>query len=193
MLYHRGDLAVSRQDPLEVVIAGQAGQGAIFAGIVLAEAAVSAGRFATQTSRTGAAVRSGASEAHVLISETWVDYPYAMSPSVLIAMSQDAVLRHRAAVRPDTIVIFDPEVVSWIDEIPVQKLPVSLSENSSAEQTDIPAGNENMIFLGAFAQAVGIVTVQQLLDVLRRSSKPQSAAEAALVLGAKRAPKLKGA
>jgi 2-oxoglutarate ferredoxin oxidoreductase subunit gamma len=189
MLCHRGDRAVSTPDPLEIVIAGQAGQGAVFAGILLAEAVLSSGKFAVQTSKTGAAVRSGASEAHVLISETWVDYPYVENPSALIALSQESARRYRAAVRPDTIVIFDPEVVSWCPDVPVRQLRVSASK---AAETSPEAPNENMFLLGAFAQATGIVTVQKLVNALRLCLQPQSAAEAALLLGAECASKSRG-
>ncbi len=73
----------------EIRLSGTGGQGLIFAGIILAEAAgIHDGKYVCQTQSYGPEARGGASKAEVVISDREIDYPEAIKPDLLLAMSQ---------------------------------------------------------------------------------------------------------
>lgn len=169
-------------NPIELIIAGVAGQGAVLSGTLAATAAVSAGKFATQTSRTGAAVRHGSSESHVIISETPIDFPYVEHPHFLLALHQFAVDRHGAAVPPTGSILYDPATTSVPETVLCQTVPIPASRE--AERNGMTSGNENFILLGALAALYEPFSLPALLHSLEQVDRLPLGTEACLALGA---------
>ena len=66
----------------EVVLAGLAGQGLVFAGAVLADAAgLHEDKFVSQTAFYGTAARTGPSRSEVVVDDEEIDFPAAARPS----------------------------------------------------------------------------------------------------------------
>ena len=79
----------------EIRICGFGGQGIILAGIILGKSAsLFDGKEAVQTQSYGPEARGGASKCEVVISDTKVDYPKVESPDILVAMSNEALLKY---------------------------------------------------------------------------------------------------
>ncbi len=151
-------------DPLRVIIGGDAGQGAVTAGILAAEAAVRGGRYAVQTAVTGAAVRSGDADAHVIISHSFAAYPYVETPDVLIALSRRAADRHSASVSKTGMVMFDPTLARierrhhW-DMVPIDGI-------FAMQQSNLGKEHLNLFWLGAFAALTDAVSIPHLLEAV---------------------------
>ena len=64
----------------EIRLAGTGGQGAILAGILLAEAAIRDGKNVVQSQSYGPEARGGASRAEVVISDDEIYYPKVIQP-----------------------------------------------------------------------------------------------------------------
>lgn len=96
----------------QVVLGGFGGQGIILAGFILGQAAtIYDGKNATLTQDYGPEARGGACRAQVVISDSQVFYPYIETPSVLVAMSQEAYTKYATGLNSDTPVLVDKELV----------------------------------------------------------------------------------
>ena len=75
---------------VEFILSGSGGQGLLLAGIVLAEAAILDDKNAVQTQSYGPEARGGASKAEVVISDEDIDYPKAIDPDYLLALTAES-------------------------------------------------------------------------------------------------------
>lgn len=150
----------------EVRIAGFGGQGVILAGVILAEAAgVYEDKEVVQTQSYGPEARGGAARAEVIISDERITYIKAVSPDILLALSQPALDRYlsdidrsRALVLVDrTIVNSWPSDVSQFYAIPATRL---------AEEILGKRIVANIVMLGAMAALSDIVALSSLQKAL---------------------------
>ncbi len=74
----------------ETRITGTAGQGSITAAVILAKAAVEDGKYATQTAKYGAAMRTGVSIGDCIIDNEEIDFPKVIKADAIIIQSQEA-------------------------------------------------------------------------------------------------------
>ncbi len=172
------------RDGAQILIAGEAGQGTLFAGQVLAEAATEVGFQVTFTAKTGAAVRSGSAEAHVIVSPEPILYPYIERPDLAIALSADAAAHCALQLAENGLLLFDPVngVPAAVPET-VRLLPVPAED--ALRRAGLPRGNENLLFLGALSECWSRVSMRALQAGLRRTlERPSQPAESALLLGA---------
>lgn len=96
----------------EIRIAGFGGQGVVLAGYVLGKAfALYEGLEAVMTQAYGPEARGGASSSNVVVSDEPIDYPFVLSPELLIALSQEAYTRFRPTLRPGGLLIIDQDIV----------------------------------------------------------------------------------
>ena len=90
------------------MFAGAGGQGIITASIILAEAAaIHEGFNVLQSQVYGPEARGGHSSSHVIISKTEIGYPKVVHPNVLICLTQEALNKFGANVRPGGLLITD--------------------------------------------------------------------------------------
>lgn len=115
----------------EIKISGTGGQGVVLAGIILAEAAGrwKSGQHVVQTVSYGPQVRGGMSSAEVVISKDEIDYPKPIKLDLLIPFTQDAANEGQGIMKPDGIIIQDPDLVQrapegWVAQLPLTKLAV---------------------------------------------------------------------
>lgn len=169
-------------DPLEIIIAGEAGQGAVLAGTLAAAAAATTRSYTSQTSRTGAAVRHGSAEAHVVISKAAIDFPYIEHPYFLLALNQSAVDRHGAAVRQDGAILYDPAETTVREASRCGRIAIPASRETDPK--GIVLKHQNFVLLGALTAFAAPISLQRLLETLRQLDRLLPDAEAAILLGA---------
>lgn len=90
---------------VEFRLSGSGGQGLLLAGIVLAEAAIQDGKNAVQTQSYGPEARGGSSKAEVVISDEDIDYPKAVDPDFLLALTQEAYKTYGPKMRKGLIIV----------------------------------------------------------------------------------------
>jgi len=96
----------------EIRITGFGGQGVILCGYIIGKAAsLFNDQHATLTQSFGPEARGSACSAQVMISDSRVMYPYVNTPNVLVAMSNDGYLTHKAALADDCILVCEEELV----------------------------------------------------------------------------------
>ena len=176
--------AVMRQ---EVFMAGLGGQGALTAGQLLAQAAMSAGLGVTWYPSNSAEMRGGSATCTVVMSEGRVGSPVSGSPGGMLLMAPVAVQEHIARCAAGGVVIVNTslgDVCAGQDGIRV----VSIAATDIART----AGGElaaNMVMLGAYLQVshpeLMELTVQALREVIpKRRHSLLPANEKALRAGA---------
>ncbi len=144
----------------EIRICGFGGQGVITGAVILGKAAaVYDGKIACQTQSYGPEARGGAASAMVVIADGPIGYPGVHAADVLVAMSQEAFTRYAREVKPECIIIVDPDTVfSW--DIPHIVHPVR-STKIAEELGNIVVAN--IVMLGALTALSKVVSREAIL------------------------------
>jgi len=130
---------------VEFRLSGSGGQGLLLAGIALAEAAILEGMNATQTQSYGPEARGGSSKSEVVVSDGEIDYPKAVDPDYLVALSADAY-RLFAPAMGEGLVIVDSSVPR-LEEVRARTVALPMIETASSVLGRSVAAN--MVALGA--------------------------------------------
>jgi len=147
-------------DKKQVRLCGFGGQGVILAGFIIGQAAaVHDHRQAVLTQDYGPEARGGSCRADVIIADSPIPYPYLTSPDVLVALSQDAYNKYLPTVNPETLIIYDQDLVrtgtvegNKLLPMPARRLAEQLGRLAVA----------NVVMLGFFTAATRIVTPESV-------------------------------
>jgi 2-oxoglutarate ferredoxin oxidoreductase subunit gamma len=142
----------------ELRLAGTGGQGAILAGIILAEAAIHDGRNVVQTQSYGPEARGGASRSEVVISDGEIHYPKVLEADITLCMSQEACDRYSGQTRKGGLLIVDADHVS---RAPTTRA-VRVQLTSLARDITGRAITANVVGLGVLAGLTDIVARDSL-------------------------------
>jgi 2-oxoglutarate ferredoxin oxidoreductase subunit gamma len=143
----------------EIRLSGSGGQGLIFAGVILAEAAgIYDGKFVCQTQSYGPESRGGASKAEVVISDCEIDYPKAIKPDLLLAMNQKSCDAYFFDLKSTGMLIVDSTLVR---QLPTTRAIAIQFTQISREKLGQEVG-ANIIALGALATLSGAVSLSSL-------------------------------
>lgn len=149
---------------MEIRVTGLGGQGVILAGLIIGRAcAIHGGRHATMIQSFGPEARGSACSATLAISDTEVLYPYIRSPDVLIAMSSEGYWKYREELKPDGVLLYERDLVQ------PEPLPGQRSFGISSTRIAESLGRtivQNIVMVGSFAAATGIVTRKQMRDAV---------------------------
>ena len=143
----------------EIRLSGTGGQGLIFAAVILAEAAgIHDGKYVCQTQSYGPEARGGASKSEVVISDREIDYPMAIKPDLLLAMSQKACDAYFFDLKPEGMLIVDSTLVRQLPTTRAIAIPFT---RMAREKLGKELG-ANIIALGALAALSGAVSPSSL-------------------------------
>jgi 2-oxoglutarate ferredoxin oxidoreductase subunit gamma len=143
----------------EIVISGFGGQGALFAGQLLAYAAMDAGLQVTWIPSYGPEMRGGTAHCTVIISKDEIGSPLVRNPSAVIAMNRPSLEKYEPLVKPGGVLIVNsslcPQRPTRTD-IQVVEIPA----NAVAEEIGPGARSvANLVLTGA------LLAVTQVLPV----------------------------
>ncbi|MBR0472551.1 MAG: 2-oxoacid:ferredoxin oxidoreductase subunit gamma [Methanosphaera sp.] len=164
----------------DIRIAGFGGQGVLMCGIVIAKAASLFDKnYAVQTQSYGPEARGGASRTEVVVSDEQIDYPKVENPEIFVAMSHEALIKYIDDIKTGATLLIDPDLV-YQDEIKdiieEKQLQVYHSKaTQTAEQTIGKKIVSNIVMLGSFVEATGIITEesakQSILDSVPKGTE----------------------
>ncbi len=149
----------------EIIISGFGGQGALFAGQLLAYAAMDNGYHVTWIPSYGPEMRGGKARCTVVVADEEIGAPRVRRPSAAIVLNIPSMEAFEPAVKPGGVLVVNSSLVpqkSERDDIRVFYIP--------ATDMAIELGNArlaNVICLSALVQATGVVpldAVKQALD-----------------------------
>jgi len=149
----------------ETIFSGFGGQGALFAGQLLAYTGLAEGLHVTWIPSYGPEMRGGTANCTVIVSEEEIGAPIIRNPTAAVVLNLPSMEKYEPLIKPGGILLVNESLVtirSERDDIRVVYIPA----------TDIATdmGNQrmaNIILLGALAKATGIVgldTIEQQLE-----------------------------
>ena len=157
----------------EIRLSGTGGQGLIFSGITLGEAAaIFDGKNAVQTQSYGPEARGGASRADVIISREEIDYFLVHQPDILLAMSQEACDRYFRDAQKGGLMILDS---TWVKKVPSTTCQIySLPLTRAALDLTGKAIVANVLGLGVLVSLTGVVSQGALEKAVSKNVAPQN-------------------
>ena len=148
----------------EIRVTGLGGQGVVLSGLIIGRAcAIHGGRHATMIQSFGPEARGSACSATLAISDTEVLYPYIQAPDILVAMSSEGYWKYRDELKPDGVLLYEKDLVQ------PESLPGQRSFGISSTRIAETLGRtivQNIVMVGFFAAATGIVTRKQMRDAV---------------------------
>jgi 2-oxoglutarate ferredoxin oxidoreductase subunit gamma len=97
----------------EIKIGGFGGQGVILSGYIVGRAAsIYDNKYATMIQSFGPEARGSACSAQIIVSSDPIDYPYIVSPQIMIVMSQEAYTRFSPELAKGGMLITEEELVT---------------------------------------------------------------------------------
>jgi 2-oxoglutarate ferredoxin oxidoreductase subunit gamma len=180
----------------KLMIAGLGGQGALFAGRLLAEAAMSHYKSVLFFPNYGAAMRGGESECTIILSHQEIDSPIVMNPQALILMGSAPLAKFQHRLKPQGLMIVDSTLVST----PVNRQDIEVLYIPATQKAKELGDRQvaNLILLGACLKATQALPIEEVEAILERKLKGDSAKslfklnKAALWEGARIVANLKG-
>jgi 2-oxoglutarate ferredoxin oxidoreductase subunit gamma len=156
----------------EIRMAGFGGQGIVLSTVIMGRAvAMYMGMHAAVMESYGPESRGGACTGGVVIDEEPVDYPYVVSPDILMVMSQEAYTKFGGTVEAGGILIVDEDLVelSGGDRAKVFRVPATRMAESLGKK--IVA---NIIMLGAFTGLSDIITFEAMKKAILAMVPPHT-------------------
>lgn len=157
----------------EIRIAGFGGQGVVLAGVLIGTAAaVSDGRRAVQTQSYGAAARGGGARSEVVVSDEPIGYPRVTHPDIMVAMSEEAMQKYGADMRPGALLFTDSDLVKNVARSDVRRVEAPVSNLATQELGRTIVAN--LVMLGLLVAKTGIVSVEGMEAAIRANVPPKT-------------------
>ncbi|HEY76132.1 MAG TPA: 2-oxoacid:ferredoxin oxidoreductase subunit gamma [Thermoflexia bacterium] len=144
----------------EIIISGFGGQGALFAGQLLAYAAMDQGLHVTWIPSYGPEMRGGKARCTVVISDEEIGSPLVRRPSAAIVLNIPSMEAFEPAVKPGGILVVNSSLVpqkSERDDIHVIYVPAS---DIASDLGNVRLAN--VVCLGALIQALGVIPLEAI-------------------------------
>jgi 2-oxoglutarate ferredoxin oxidoreductase subunit gamma len=149
----------------QLIIAGFGGQGILFCGKLLAQAAMLEDKFSTMFPSYGAEIRGGTANCTVIISDEMIGSPIVKSPNMLMIMNEASMKKFESVLKPGGLLIMNESLIgnsstrSDIKTIRVKATEIAVNLGNSQIA--------NMVMLGAFIAETGIIHPDTVLSVLK--------------------------
>lgn len=145
---------------MEIRLAGSGGQGVILATIILAEAAIIAGKNTAQSQSYGPEARGGMCKAEVIVSDEPIGFTKVVNPTFLLALTQASLDKYSATVDENCILMADSSL-SLPKNLKVNKV-YSLPILEAAKTEVGKAFTANIVAVAAINAALGLVSIEDL-------------------------------
>lgn len=149
-----------------IVIAGFGGQGVLFAGQLLAHAALDARKHVTWIPSYGPEMRGGTAHCTVIISDRPIGSPLAQHPEIVLAMNQPSAVKYAPLIGLGGLLVVNTSLA----EIPATRPDVRLIAVAANELAEA-AGDlrlANVVMLGALFGVRAILPVTAIEIALER-------------------------
>lgn len=142
----------------EIVFSGFGGQGALFAGQLLAYAAMDEGLHVTWIPSYGPEMRGGTAHCIVILSDDEIGSPLVRHPSAAIVMNQPSLDKYESLVAPGGVLVVNTSLITRsatradirILEVPANEIAESLGNGKLA----------NVVLLGAWLAATTALPIR---------------------------------
>ena len=156
----------------EIIISGFGGQGTLYAGQVLAYAAMDEGKHVTWIPSYGPEMRGGTANCTVVISDDEIGAPTALHPTAVIAMNLPSLDKYEPMVKPGGYLVVNEDMVNregvrddiHILMVPASKIAQEIGNERAANMVLLGAleGNMHLLKEGALERALEDHTAARL-------------------------------
>ena len=147
-----------------IIISGFGGQGTLFAGQVLAYAAMDNGYEVTWIPSYGPEMRGGTAHCTVIISEEPIGSPLVSKPDIVLALNLPSVDKYEPKLKTEGLLVANASLVNRsIDRQDIEH--VLLPANEIAEEIGM-SRLANMIMVGAMIKIRPVLTLAMVKDAL---------------------------
>jgi 2-oxoglutarate ferredoxin oxidoreductase subunit gamma len=148
----------------EIIISGFGGQGALFAGQLLAYTALDRDLHVTWFPSYGPEMRGGTAHCVVIISQEEIGSPVVSRPQAAIVMNLPSLDKYEPLVKPGGVLVVNASLVDREPQredldaimIPATEIADELGDRRMA----------NLVLLGALLQRVDVLTLQEVAESL---------------------------
>lgn len=142
----------------EIVFSGFGGQGALFAGQLLAHTALEAGLHVTWIPSYGPEMRGGTAHCIVIVSEDEIGSPIVRNPKAAVVLNLPSLDKYESLVKPGGALIVNQ---SLVDRIPT-RIDVDLAMIPANEEAEALGDRRllNVVMLGALLQRLPILSIE---------------------------------
>jgi 2-oxoglutarate ferredoxin oxidoreductase subunit gamma len=170
-----------------IIIAGFGGQGVLFAGQLLAYAALDAGKHVTWIPSYGPEMRGGTAHCTVIISQEPIGAPLVARPDIAIALNRPSAQKYAALVRQGGLLLVNTSLVEELPQ-PAGITVMGIAANQLAEEAGNPRA-ANVVMLGALLAQRPILAAESVAQAIKehlpaRHQQSLAANYQALSLGA---------
>lgn len=145
---------------MEIRLAGSGGQGVILATIILAEAAIIAGKNTAQSQSYGPEARGGMCKAEVIVSDEQIGFTKVTKPTFLLALTQASLDKFGAAAGEDCVIMADSSL-TISDNLKAKKI-YSLPILETAKVEVGKAFTANIVAVAAINRVLNLVDFDSL-------------------------------
>lgn len=149
----------------EILIAGFGGQGVLFAGQLLAYAAMDEGKQVTWIPSYGPEMRGGTANCTVIISDEEIGSPLVSHPKAVIAMNRPSLDKYEPMVKPGGVLVVNTSMVDRKTTRTDIKV-VEVDANALAEKLG-DKRMSNMVLLGALLGQLEVLPVKAIESALQ--------------------------
>jgi 2-oxoglutarate ferredoxin oxidoreductase subunit gamma len=150
----------------EVVFSGFGGQGALFAGQILAYAGMDAGLAVTWMPSYGPEMRGGTANCQVIIADEEIGSPFSLNPRAAVAMNLPSLDKYEPMIAKEGVLIANASLINRpFERTDIQG--VLIPANEMAEELGNPRLT-NMVMLGALLQKLPIISLADMEAALDR-------------------------
>lgn len=159
----------------EIIISGFGGQGALFAGQLLAYTGMSVGKHVTWIPSYGPEMRGGTAHCTVIISDNPIGSPLVRHPSAAICLNLPSLDKYEGLVKPGGVLIYNSSLIDRpVYRTDLTLIPVAANDISIELTAAVSAGRvgdtrlANVIMIGALLEVTGILppeAVEAALEV----------------------------
>ncbi|MGE5484915.1 MAG: 2-oxoacid:acceptor oxidoreductase family protein [Ignavibacteriales bacterium] len=162
------------KDTWQIVLGGVGGQGLIFAGLLLGEAAVHDGKNAAQTQSYGIETRGGFSKSELVVSSGEIVYPAVTTPDLAIILARPAWDRLAPGLPRECAVVCDSAIGLTPGGLAERRRPLhALALSEEAAKCGVPQA-ANIVALGATVNLIGIIRPESVEKALERRFSGES-------------------
>jgi 2-oxoglutarate ferredoxin oxidoreductase subunit gamma len=148
----------------EIILSGFGGQGVLFAGQLLAHAAVEAGKHVTWIPSYGPEMRGGTAHCTVVVSDEPIGSPLVRRPTSAIALNLPSFEKYEPLIRPGGLLVYNKSLIIATPERADIRY-VAVPANVIAEEL----GNvrqANVVLLGAYLAVTGLLPLESVETAL---------------------------
>ena len=149
----------------EIVIAGFGGQGVLFAGQVLAYAAMDSGKHVTWFPSYGPEMRGGTANCIVIIADEDIGSPAVRNPKAVVCMNLPSLDKYEPLVMKDGVLILNRSLI----DREVKRTDLRVVETSANEVAEELGDKRlvNAVMLGALVEATKVLPMEAVKQALK--------------------------